>query len=528
MRASLSCKGERCTLTGWHKLRFSTLTYPMQTPRSQTPPGQNQTPLEAFARKTGRALLLDTTSWIHRRVERVQYSDSETLKWHFSVDFTIKESFTPFEVDPDGPDTYYLPLALLRKWPPLMNLDLRDELDRPIPLLTSEKNRRVDAAALAGVVAGRSPSSAASEMLEQVATATSIEEAEARITAFASHVESDVLPNLATAETIDDWRRVLLLSTNFAWNSLLWARIKGDPGQRQLVKVAFEHMMPPAAPLRRRLPSTFGITGEWIRLDLHNLGERESYHLEFVPPKGTDVLESRLQVLDPLGHREQPRWHDLKARLGRWKRRRERRERYTGAATKRRFGRSLTTLPSDPSPLPRKGTAYSLNMVTRAHFYVAESAGQRGKAHIRLGPTRREFLTGALYASILTTGLLWFSYAFAENLVEENHEAPTVTALLLLPALLSYLFTQPLPHPIARRMIAGVRIITRTVTLLPVAAALIMLGLTTVTGPGNPDVGLIEEWWMGLAILASVLTFLLALTAKFLPRAAVGELYAPY
>ena len=500
----------------------------MKPDGGKTPAPVDDSPLEDIARATGRSLLLDTTSWIHRRVERVRYTERETLKWHFSVDLTIKKSFRPFEEHADGSNTYFLPLALLRKWPPLMNLDLRDERDRPLPLLTSEKNRRVDAAALAGVAAGKAASPVATKMLEGVATATSIEEAEARLNGLANHVESEVLPGLTTANAADDWRRILLLSTNFAWNSLLWARIKGYPGQRQLVKVGFERMMPPAAPLRRRLPSTFGVRGEWIRLDLYNLGERESYHLEFIPPKGTDVLEARLQVLDPLTRRQRPKWHQLKARRHRRQQRRQRRESYSGTATKRRFGRSLSSLSSDPSPLPGKGTAYSLNMVTRAHFYVAESAGQRGKAHIRLGPTRREFLTGALYASVLTTALLWFSFFFAENLVEKSHQAPTVTALLLLPALLSYLFTQPLPHPIARRMIAGVRIVTRTVTLLPVAAALIMLGLTTATGTGNPEVGLVEDWWMGLAILASLLTMLLGLTAKLLPRAAVGELYAPY
>jgi hypothetical protein len=457
----------------------------------------------------------------------VQYTDNETLKWHFSVDFTIEGNFDPFEELPDGSKTYFLPLALLRKWPPLMNLDLRDELGRPIPLLTSNKNRRVDAAALAGVVAGKPHSAVATDLLEQIATATSLAEGEARVNDLADHVRNEILPTLDTPEEIDDWNRVVLLSTNFVSNSLLWARVTGREGQRQLVKVGFERMMPSTGPLHRRLRSTFGLAGEWIRLDLYNLGERESYHLEFLPPRGTDVLESRLQVLDPLAQRPKLSWYQLKQRLRRWQVRKERQERYFGHATKRRFGRSVSDF-AEPSPIPGQGTAYSLNMVSRAHFYVAESSGQRGKAHIRLGPTRREFLTGAFYAAFLTTALLWFSYAFAEKLTEEHHEGATVTALLLLPALLSYLFTQPLPHPIARRMIAGVRIVTRTVTLLPVAAALIMLGLTVAGGNGNPDVELIEEWWLWLAILSSALTLLLAITAKLLPRAAVGELYAPY
>jgi hypothetical protein len=491
-------------------------------PREETPPPSR---LEEIAAATARPLLLDTEKWIHRRVERVTYTDRELLKWHFSVDFTINEGFVPFVKHVGLPDEYYVPVALLRKWPPLMNLDVRDEGGCPIPLLTAAKNRAVDAAALAGLVPPDASGKGLEALFKEIAHAASVKEADLSLARLAAKVKQ-MLPSLSQDEA-DDWLRIVVLATNFAWNSLLWVRVRSVPRQRQLVKVGFEAAAPAPGPLRRRLRSTLGVGGEWIRLDLHNLGERGSYHLEFVPPPGTDVLEARLHVRDPLSVSKKPKWYELKRQRERRKERRSRREKYSGPATKRRFRRSLRSVPEQDA-LPGARTAYTRNLVSRAHLYVAESSGQSGRAHILIAPTRREFLTGALYASVLTTALLWFSWGFAPALVEEHHEAPTVTALLLLPVLLSYLFTQPIPSPVARRMIAGVRILTRTVTLLPVIAALVMLGLTNLDRHGNTNIGLIEDWWLGLAIAASVLSLMLGITAKLLPRSRVGELYASF
>lgn len=484
------------------------------------------TPLEQIARQSAPILLLDTEQWIHRRVERVQYAESDLLRWHFSVDFTITEKFPCFENRGNGSGIYYAPVALLRKWPPLLNLSVRDEAGRPIPLLTLDKNRRVDAEALIGLMPRADPAIAA--ILRSIVFASTVEDAKSKLDQLALGLLNRVLPSVQTAEEAESWRRVNVLATNFAWNSLLWVRVEGRDSHRQVVKVSFERLAPSKGTALRRLRANFGLAGEWLQLDLYNLGERGSYHLEFTPPLGTDVLDARLRLHDPLTPREPPVGKlDIRGHLGRRRRHRKRRETYSGAGKKRSFGRSTRALP-ETIPLPTERQAFSQNLISRAHFYVAESSGQRGTAYLRLGPTRREFLNGALYASVLTTALLWFTWAHAGNLAEAKHEGPTVTALLLLPALLSYLFTQPLPHPIARRMIAGVRLLTRLVTLLPVVAALSMLGLTEATGRSNPDIGLLERCWFSLAVAASVFTLVILVAAKLLPRAAVGETYAPY
>src|SRR4051794_436160 len=88
--------------------------------------------------------------WIHRRVESISFTERLTVQRRISVDFTIKEQFSPFIAgrDSEHPSLYFLPIALLRKWPPLMQLDLRTAEGDPIPLLTTGKNREIDAAVL--------------------------------------------------------------------------------------------------------------------------------------------------------------------------------------------------------------------------------------------------------------------------------------------------------------------------------------------------------------------------------------------
>jgi hypothetical protein len=397
-----------------------------------------------------------------------------------------------------------------------------------MPLLTSEKNRKVDAAALGSLLPAGTLAERLRPTARSIALATDLGQARDLIEKFGEEVRLEV--DHQSQEEADEWLRVVGVASSLAWNSLLWARVKCAPGERHVVKVAFETPAPAPAPFWRRLFQTTGLAGEWLRLDLYNLGERGSYHLEFAPPPGTHVLEARLRVRDPREPRSQrpSLGHPLR-RLswGRARRREWRAERYSGSA--RRLGLRRTLRRKDEGePIPSERTPYSRNLLSRAHFYIAESSGESGRAHIKLGPSRRDFfLSGALFASILTTALLWFAYCFADHLVEKRHEGPTVTAMLLLPAILSYLFTQPLPHPVARRMIVGVRVMTRGVTLLPAVAALVMLGLTTTQGAGNPDVGLIEWWWLGIALTASGLTLVLAIAAKVMPRAAIGELYGP-
>jgi hypothetical protein len=65
----------------------------------------------------GADAISNTSPWLHRRVERVAYTERLIIRRDISVDFTIPEGYPPFEEHTDGTCTFYVPISLLRKWP---------------------------------------------------------------------------------------------------------------------------------------------------------------------------------------------------------------------------------------------------------------------------------------------------------------------------------------------------------------------------------------------------------------------------
>src|SRR5213080_505470 len=105
-------------------------------PAAKQDPARTQL-LEILGREN--AGLLRDLWWIHRRVDSLAITEQLMIRWRISIDFTIPDA-RPFETS-DGRKLYYLPVSILAKWPPVMRFDLRDEDDRPLPLLTRRKNR---------------------------------------------------------------------------------------------------------------------------------------------------------------------------------------------------------------------------------------------------------------------------------------------------------------------------------------------------------------------------------------------------
>src|SRR5829696_2735755 len=88
--------------------------------------------------RAGGACLLDTKTWLHREVDKVSYVSPGMISRDISVDFSIPPGYPAFRERDDGArSSYFVPVHLLRKWPPLMRFDLCDETGHAIPLLTS-------------------------------------------------------------------------------------------------------------------------------------------------------------------------------------------------------------------------------------------------------------------------------------------------------------------------------------------------------------------------------------------------------
>jgi hypothetical protein len=144
-------------------------------------------------------ILLDTETWIHRRVYMIGYTDSGLMRTNVSVDLTIDPRLVPF-LDGTGsePSVFFAPIMMLRKWPPLMRFDVRSQEGCPLPLLTSGKNREVDAAVLEMLAPAGDLKDAAAPTLRLIATSDK-EEATARVNALGK-VVLDAAPDL-----VKDW-----------------------------------------------------------------------------------------------------------------------------------------------------------------------------------------------------------------------------------------------------------------------------------------------------------------------------------
>src|SRR5687767_2881507 len=86
--------------------------------------------------REGAGCLLDAGTWLHRRVDKVSYVSPGMVCRDISVDFSIPRHYPAFRETAADRSTYFIPVHLLRKWPPLVRIDIRDEAERPLPLLT--------------------------------------------------------------------------------------------------------------------------------------------------------------------------------------------------------------------------------------------------------------------------------------------------------------------------------------------------------------------------------------------------------
>ena len=87
----------------------------------------------AFCADLGRCLLLaelDFSSWVLRRVERIQFEDDRNIRREMSVELQVRED-APVFVDADGGAFWVVPLMLLRRRT-LVDFHMYDEDHKPM------------------------------------------------------------------------------------------------------------------------------------------------------------------------------------------------------------------------------------------------------------------------------------------------------------------------------------------------------------------------------------------------------------
>jgi hypothetical protein len=432
--------------------------------------------LADIARDSGVALR-GTGDWLHRRVERIHFTEGFMIRRKVSVDFSIPPDLPPFhktEGD-DNPNVYFVPVALLRKWPPLLDFDLRGEDGCPLPLLTTTRNRKVDAAAIVGLAPEGNERSCMETLLERVATDDEPEAREAldAIGTFLNARLSDL-----TRDDLQAWLPVLRLCATLVGNSLLWVRVEAVPGERRIIKFSFAEYLSSELVVWRRLFAALSWVPRRYGFLVPNMGERETYHLEIVPPSELAVSRDRLRQYDfpPLTVTRRRR-----KRLGLLLR-----------ALKQVIKGGVQSRVGEFRGL--SGTAGE-----RAYFYVAGTHNQYGLATIDLVLGNQALISSALRASLVVTTLLGTALLARGSVV--HHLDGAVALMVIFPALLALLVMRSGEHPLMRQMVSGVRFLLVSAAVLPVVDALVMLSYAHPRA-GDVHAGFFVVFLVGAAISA--------------------------
>jgi hypothetical protein len=414
--------------------------------------------------ETGRraaVLLKPGSEWVHRRVQRIAYLEPGLQKMQVSVDFTV----------PPEPLGSHVPISVLPKWPPLYRLDFRDPHDRPVPLLTSEQNGETDRALLEQLVSELSP-----------ASLDSAEFGEA-LTSLACGPETHLAPihakfvaGLQLEGFSPEAERLIELSALLTDTTLLWYPLGDlDTGTRIVCKFQYlirsetdDHWL---SRISRAL--SWSQPAEYIRL--WHAGADANFHVDIEVPQMLTIQQAEPRFL-----RYVP-------------------ARFESPPASSQQGADESALAEGKGVRPDQHVDISGSL---AHLYVTRRRPLALDLCVRFAPTRWGMVASAFASTILIALLTTFFYCWRHWAALEANIDASVAILVLAPALIGYLVVRPSDHPLARRYIVGIQIVSTLAAVVPVAMALLLIRYS------DQPSGLRSSWLCSVVIawsLAAVL-----------------------
>lgn len=279
----------------------------------------------AFCADLGRCLLLaelEFSSWVLRRVERIQFEEDRNVRREMSIELQVRED-APVFVDSAGESFWVVPLMLLRRRT-LVDFHMHDEDDRPMTTPGLRLVQQLDQSLLLAAAAtvscddGRSlaEDSEVQTFVQELVTGTEPEVDSAwRDYAGRSPQQDGPLERLRGSSLFHSWAR--LLRRNFT----LYVLLRVTPSRQRLLRLSFvepvrwRYQVPSLYPLddsRRSWVYRASQGGSWgrlrvsqasaalglrptrIRLQVPSAERAASYHVELVAPPGVRIAKATL------------------------------------------------------------------------------------------------------------------------------------------------------------------------------------------------------------------------------------------
>ncbi|HET7121047.1 MAG TPA: hypothetical protein VFI17_07330 [Solirubrobacterales bacterium] len=242
-------------------------------------------------------------NWVHRRVERFEFIDAETVRRHMSVDLTL-----PAETGMREGQVVAVPLMLHKKRIKILrSLDVADASGRSLNVLESERTRRVMIEGLRVFIA-RLGGSAPPEAMSALEAIVKGEPGPAREEVELALGENGAIDAALSDDDTAAVEAIRALIQELAEGFTLLVALPYSPGTPQLLKFSFDEPRVPPMQVEgevriarkrqtlNRALSTLGLTGRvesvWglpVRLGA-------SYHAEVLPAPGTYSGEARLLI----------------------------------------------------------------------------------------------------------------------------------------------------------------------------------------------------------------------------------------
>jgi hypothetical protein len=424
-------------------------------------------------------LIINSSAWVVRRVEHVDFLDECTVRRRVSIDYEAPQDAVIF-CRPDGQEVRILPFAIMRR-KSLVNFDFRDHDGRAVPLLGLRQNQALTLAII------RAWASATLQALDPPG--------------IISSETGDFLDDVVAGDQIELWRafermwgaeagsqlrrlgkdghfRVVL--DRLADSFVLFGLHEGQFGERRVIKFSYDEPLtlrftkpryqphgPDGTGGRERseevrlsrwgltaFSAAMGFSPTRIKFPVPAAELAGSFHFEISAPPEVSIIKSVLLAGRPIPESATQ----------------------AASATCTASQGSQYTLMKDRERRRPSFDAISGGYPT-VDLHVADVPyGSRSRAQVEVEASATGWFATAAFSSCLASGILGFA-AFAKPPLGVGS-----TLLMTFAAGLAVLLVRQDPHRLVTRLLSKVRLLATFTAVLALAAAVIMASSSTRNG----------------------------------------------